>query len=63
MKNSNDIIGNRTRDLPTAPPRAPIDFMAEKFCTDVVPTYNSKFLEHGWKDGRKSEIVAFCVKS
>jgi hypothetical protein len=24
MKNSNDNTGNRTRDLPTAPPRAPV---------------------------------------
>jgi len=26
MKNSNDTIGNRTRDLPAATPRAPISY-------------------------------------
>ena len=39
-----------------------IGVMTEKFGTDIVSSYNSKYLEHSWKDGRKYEIVPFGVK-
>ena len=44
MKNSNETIGNRTRDLsdcsavpqPTAPPRVPVLAVIERFCVEVA---------------------------
>ena len=44
MKNSNDTIGNRTRDLPAAPPRTPylattrIDYGTETKEKQILPT-------------------------
>jgi hypothetical protein len=61
MKNSNDTIGNRTRDLPTcsvvpqptAPPRAPVNSQ----------TTNEKHEVTNWKGAAKRQISwrpAFC---
>ena len=56
MKNSNDTIGNRTRDLltcsampqPTAPPRSPLEKVQRLIMSEAIPP-QSVCLHAGYK--------------
>jgi len=58
IKNSNDTVGNRTRDLPacsavpypTAPPRAPISEYRNKIFLIIKPTRCTNFSNLFWKE-------------
>ena len=65
MKNSNETIGNRTRDLPacsavpqpTAPPRAPLNMW---LCINDLLDFHPNFIPHKNKYGFEIIMRSLC---